>query len=299
MRFRKLSYFVAVAEEQHFGRAAERLHIAQPPLSQQIRSLEESMGVTLFERSSQKVRLTRAGEAFLPQARALLQQWQRIQEEVRAVGRGEQGALSIGFVWAAGTPHFSDSLADFKRRFPKTSLNLEEMNTTDALEALRQDRLDMAFIIVSPGLDIRSYQSRYYETQKNVLALPATHPLCELATVPLSALNQEPFIVFSRPSHPALYDQLMSCLFQAGVQPDIVQVARLTQTTRTLVAAGVGVSIVPESTCFDERHGLTYRPLEGELPDLELHMVWKAERSSPLLEQLVEHMLPASLRERE
>ncbi|GAB3487769.1 LysR family transcriptional regulator [Marinomonas epiphytica] len=290
MRFRKLHYFVTVAEELHFGRAAARLHIAQPPLSQQIKAIEEEIGAQLFERSSQKVLLTPAGEAFLPQARAMLDSWDKVQEQVRAVANGNAGNLSLGFVWAAGTPRFSAGLAQFKKDYPDITLNLEEMTTQQALNALRAERIDMAMILLNPIMDITDLEHEHYETQQHILALPDTHPLAKLSKVPLKALHQLPFISFARQAHPALYDQIMHHLHQAGVELNIVQVARLTQTARTLVAAGVGVSLVPDSTAFDKREGLTFREVNGKLPELAIHFVWRKGTQTAAMSRLVSHL---------
>ncbi|KZN13781.1 LysR substrate-binding domain-containing protein [Marinomonas sp. TW1] len=290
MRFRKLQYFVTVAEELHFGRAAARLHIAQPPLSQQIKSIEDELGATLFERSSQKVQLTPAGEVFLPKARALLQSWQQLQDDIKLVANGSAGSLSLGFVWAAGTPHFSKGIAQFKRDNPSVTLNLEEMTTTQALDALRTEKIDIAMVFVNPLMDISDLEHQGYDTQTHLLALPDDHPLTQKEKVPLSDLHQLPFIAFVRQAHPSLYDQLMHHLHQAGVEPNIVQVAKLTQTTRTLVAAGVGVALVPESTQFDQREGLTYRAIEGTLPVLDIHFVWRKKGQTPLMTRFMHHL---------
>ncbi|MCZ2722640.1 LysR family transcriptional regulator [Marinomonas sp. 15G1-11] len=291
MRFRKLHYFVTVAEELHFGRAAQRLHISQPPLSQQIKSLEDELEATLFDRTSQRVTLTKAGEALLPQAKSLLQMWQNTQEQVKAVSKGEEGNLSVGFIWATGTPHFSKGIGDFKKKYAKATLNLESMSTVDALQGLALDKIDLAFVFLNPSVDVSLFKNCHYEHQDNLLALHEDHPLSNKTEVSLSDLKGESFIMFARSSHPSLYDQIMNSLHAASVQPNIVQIAKVTQTTRTLVAAGVGIAIVPESTQYDQREGLVYRPITDKLPDLEIHMVWKAERETPLMLRFMEHML--------
>jgi DNA-binding transcriptional LysR family regulator len=291
MRFRKLQYFVTVAEELHFGRAAQRLHISQPPLSQQIKSLEEDLDAILFDRTSQRVTLTKAGEALLPQAKSLLQMWQNTQDQVKAVAKGEEGNLSIGFIWATGTPHFSKSIGEFKQKYSKATLNLESMSTVDALQALSLDKIDLAFVFLNPSVDVSLFKQSHYEHQDNLLALPEHHTLARKSRVSLSDLKEESFVMFARASHPSLYDQTMNSLHAANVQPNIVQIAKVTQTTRTLVAAGVGIAIVPESTKYDQREGLVYRPIEGDLPKLEIYMVWKAERETPLMMRFMEHML--------
>jgi DNA-binding transcriptional LysR family regulator len=290
MRFRKLNYFITVAEELHFGRAAARLHISQPPLSQQIKVIEEEIGAQLFERNSQKVSLTPAGEIFLPQARALLQNWERIQEQVRSVANGTAGNLSLGFVWAAGTPHFSKGIAQFKQDNAEVTLSLEEMTTTQALDALRSEKVDLVMVFLNPLMNVTDLEHQHYETQQHLIALPEDHPLAQKEVVPLSDLHQLPFISFMRQSHPSLYDQIMHHLHDAGVEPNIVQIARFTQTTRTLVAAGVGIALVPESTQFDHREGLTYRPIDGVLPTLDIHFVWRKNNIAPLIERLISHL---------
>ncbi len=291
MRFKKLYYFVTVAEELHFGRAAQRLHISQPPLSQQIKSLEDELEASLFERTSQRVTLTAAGKALLPQAKSLLQMWENTQKQVKAISKGEDGNLSVGFIWATGTPHFSKGIGDFKKKYSQATLNLESMTTVDALQALTLDKIDLAFVFLNPSVDVSRFQNCHYEHQDNLLALHADHPLSSKKVVSLSDLKGESFVMFARSSHPSLYDQMMNHLHDADVQPNIVQISKVTQTTRTLVAAGVGIAIVPESTKYDQREGLTYRPILGSLPNLEIHMVWKAERETALMTRFMEHML--------
>lgn len=291
MRFRKLEYFIAVAEELHFGKAAARLHIAQPPLSQQIRNLEEDLGAALFERTSQRVSLTEAGAALLPEARALLSHWEKTRQTVHSIATGREGPLSVRFVWAAGTPSFSRGIAEFKRRRPKASLWLEEASTTDAIEAVRVDRADIAFIFYNPSVDISGLAATRYEEQGNMLALPEGHRLASMKAVPLKELRGEGFIMFARNSHPTLYDRIMNSLHAAGITPDIVQVTKITQTTRALVAAGMGIAIVPESTRFDQRDGLVYRPIIGKLPKLDIRIIRKTSRETPLMRRFIEHML--------
>jgi DNA-binding transcriptional LysR family regulator len=290
MNFKKLRYFVVVAEELHFGRAAERLHIAQPPLSQQIRSLEVELGVTLFERSTQRVALTRAGAALLPDARNLLQTWHNSQQKVQSMAKGELGTVSVGFVWAAGTPEFLRGIAAFKARWPGATLQLNEFSTVDALQALSMEQIELAFVLLNPSVDVSIFETEFYERQATVVALPEQHPLASRREVRLQELKDESFIVFARQSHPSLYDQLMNSLHRAGVEPKIVQVARLTQTTRALVAAGIGISLVPESTQHDQREGLVYRPIIGDLPPLDIYIAWKASRETPLMEKFRHHI---------
>ena len=250
---RLLRYFIAVAEEGHLTRAAERIGIQQPPLSQQIRLLEQELGVRLFNRLPRGMELTDSGHALLNDARALLAQLDTSIAGVRRIAQGELGRLALGFTESAALhPFIAQVIRAFRAIAPEVALHVEESNTTELVEALRQKKLDVAFIR-SPIGNAEGLVIETMLVEKMILALPAGHPLATTRggklrrRVPLAALAQERFILTRRPSGPGLYDTIIAACHLAGFSPSVVQEARKNLSTLSLVAAGLGVSIVPAS----------------------------------------------------
>ncbi len=285
MELRHLRYYVAVAEELHFHRAAERLHISQPPLSQQIRALESELGVQLLERNRRSVALTAAGAVFLEEAREVLAAADRAAEAARSVGRGEEGRLALGFVGSAMHGTLPGVLRAHRRAFPRVQLVPTEMPTAGQLEALLAGRLDVGVIrppVREPGLAFATI-----DTEPLVVALPEDHPLAARAEVALAALVGEPFVLLSRREAPGLYAALGEAMAQAGGAPEVVQEARELQTVVGFVAAGLGVSLVPASVGADAHRGVAYRPVAGATPTVELALAWRPEDPSPVLAAFV------------
>lgn len=291
MRFRHLEYFVAVAEELHFGRAARRMNISQPPLSQSIRSLEENLGVTLFNRTNRKVSLTDEGTYFLEQARDMLRRLKEAEKGVRAVARGEEGRVRVGFVWATASLEFTDRLRTFKQALPRVNLEFLEMSTLRILQFVRSDRLHVGFVRESPEDGLAGLRHCPFGCEGHVLALPRDHPLAAQDKVRMSQLAGEPLIMFPREVLPSHYDEHISCFLEAGFSPTIVQEVRTSRTTRALIAAGLGMSLVPSSTMSDTRQGMVYRPLVGRTPQIKLVMVWRKENETPLLWRFLDWMI--------
>lgn len=268
MELRHLRYFVAVAEEGHITRAAERLGLQQPPLSQQIQALERELDVQLFRRKPRGVELTDAGRALFADARAILAHVDQAGATAKRTARGEQGRISVGFTSSAPFhPFVPRAIRAFRETFPQVSLTLEESGTTELIEALREDRIDAAFIrtpVTNPeGLVVSALLE---ETM--LVALPKGHALSRGqkgrdAALSLKALAHETFIVYRRPSGPGLYDTIISACHAAGFSPRIGQEAPRILSTLNLVAAGLGISLVPASLQRMNMDGVTYRGLKG------------------------------------
>lgn len=285
MELRHLRYFVAVAEELHFGRAARRLHLAQPPLSQQIRSLEEKLGVVLFHRTSRRVDLTAEGRLFLDHARLVLGQATRAVELVRAVGRGEGGRLTIGFVASALYAIVPDILRDFTRTYPQVEIRCFEMKPNRQSQALRQREIDVGF--VRTFVNEHDLVSKLLVKESLVLALPVEHVRAGDSHVRIADLTQESFIFITRECAPTYYDTLMTICREAGFTPRIAQDAGEWQTVLALVAAGLGVAFVPASLRNWQRPGVAYLDLRPRTGDVPLNLVWRNEEPQPLVDAFV------------
>ena len=262
MELRHLRYFVAVAEEAHITRAAERLGIQQPPLSQQIRALERELDVQLFRRKPRGVELTDAGQAFLERARAILDQVERAFATTRRTARGEQGRVVVGFTSSAPFhPFVPRVIRAFREISPLVSLVLEESGSSELVQGLHNEEIDAAFIR-SPLADVVGLVVRPLLEEEMVVALPAGHALAkDSGALPLSALANETFILYKRPGGPGLYDTIITACRGAGFSPRVGQEAPRIISTLNLVAAGLGVSIVPTSLQRLQMDGVIYRDL--------------------------------------
>lgn len=282
IELRHLRYFITVAEELHFGHAAERLHMAQPPLSQQIRQLEEQLGFQLFYRTKRSVQLTEAGQVFLTDCRKLFKQLDQAIETGRQVSRGESGQLVIGFVSSAAYNVLPEILRSFRTKFPAIRLELHELPTNEQLKWLHARRLDIGFL--RPPIEDRTLCVSTIMREPMVVALPEAHILADGSKVTLSSLAGEPFILFPRPLAPRAYDQIISLCQQAGFSPNIVQEAMQMQTIVSLVAGGIGVAIVPVSLQNMQRTGVVYKPLQEQTPCSEIAVAWRNDDRSPTIE---------------
>jgi DNA-binding transcriptional LysR family regulator len=291
MELRHLKYFVAVAEELHFGRAALRLHISQPPLSQQIKSLEEEIGAELFIRTSRKVELTPAGRALLVRAHALLAMAEAAKVEVGRVAAGLEGILRVGFVTPAMDGPLPGIIANHRRQKPGVGMELKEASSLDQLEGLRSGELDLAFIR-NHGQDMRGLAYRPFMREAYVIAMPKGHGLAGNDRFSLSALDGQPFIFFPRDQGPKLHDQIMAAFNRAGATPMINQEALSKRTMLALVAAGLGLALVPQSSARAAGHDLVFRQVEEALPLVEADAVWSPSNPSPLVDDFVA-MLPS------
>lgn len=286
IELRHLRYFIAVAEELHFGRAAKRLHMAQPPLSQQIRQLEVELGFQLFYRTKRNVELTEAGTLFLAECQRLLRQLEQAIERGRQTSRGEQGQLVIGFVSSAAYNVLPDILQLFRASTPGVSLELHELTTDQQVQWLKAGRMDIGF--VRPPIEDPTLHLLPIFQESLVIALPDHHPLSQHAQIPLSVLAQESFILFPRSLAPGLYDQIISLCQQGGFSPTVVQEAIQMQTIVSLVAAEIGIAIVPASLQNLQRTGVVYRSLMEATPQATVALIWQRQPPSPIVQRFLE-----------
>jgi DNA-binding transcriptional LysR family regulator len=243
IELRHLRYFVAVAEELHFGRAALRLHIAQPPLSQQIRKLEDILGYPLFFRTSRAVKPTSAGEVFLERAKRTLRNVQEDMEEARSVGRGEEGFLRVGFISSAMLTPLPAMLGRYRRLYPKVNLQLHESYTSLVMHKLLKGELDAGFLRdggYAAGLEIETLFSEPF-----IAVLPKRHPLAKYQTISARELRDEPFVFFTPAAGTLAFEKPVSLCEEHGFRPRVVQEAPQWLTIMRLVGAGLGVTIAP------------------------------------------------------
>ncbi|MDB5891050.1 MAG: LysR family transcriptional regulator [Polaromonas sp.] len=291
MEFRHLRYFLVLAEELHYGRAARRLSISQPPLSLNIQQLEASVGALLLTRNSKQVVLTAAGRAFVPAARALLEQASQAADLARDVGQGMAGSLSIGF---AGTLLYSglpDILARFQAQHPLLRVTLKELSSSEQLIELAHDRLDLGFAHttrVPPELSQVLVASQAF-----VGCLPAGHALASSAALALRSLKGEPFAVVSRTVSPDYHDRIIQTCLQAGFYPDVRYELQHWLSVASLVSRGMGVALVPEALQKSAVPGAVFVALESageaEAPaPYETHCLWKTHRSDVALAAFVQ-----------
>lgn len=259
IELRHLRYFVAVAEELHFGRAAKRLRMAQPPLSQQIARLELKLGVRLLERTSRKVELTEAGSVLLVEARRILAAAREAVMATQRVGRGEAGTISVGFTTAAMLLSLPRIIRQFREEFPAIHLDLREMSTAQQLGALRAGELDLGFVRQPPQDEL--IRTEPAMSEQLVVAMRANHRLAERESVAPEELADEDFVLFPRDVAPGLYAQVLAICLEAGFAPRVVQQTREIYTTVSLVGAGLGVTITPASIQRMGWSGVAFRPL--------------------------------------
>ncbi|MFQ6574736.1 LysR family transcriptional regulator [Pseudomonas sp. UM16] len=283
MELRHLRYFIAVAQELHFGRAAQNLGISQPPLSQQIQALEQELGVRLFERTNRRVELSEAGRLFLEEARLVLAQVDKAADVARRAQLGELGEMKIGFTSSAPfNSSIPKAIYAFRQRFPAVHLNLSEMSSQAVADALLDESIEVGLMrpLTLPDSLIATQLFR----EPLVAVINATHPLAEGSEggLRLAALADEPFVFFPRSYGSGLFAQLLSLARQAGFSPHFAQEASEAMTIIGLVSAGLGVSVLPASFQRMRIDGVVYRPLLDEGADTAVWLVQRRESSSPM-----------------
>jgi DNA-binding transcriptional LysR family regulator len=286
MDLRHLRYFVAVAEERHFGRAAERLHMAQPPLSQQIRQLESELGVELLRRTTRRVELTEAGRAYLDRARAILAEVDAAAHLARRVASGSVGHLTIGCVGSATYSLLPALSRTLSTELPGVDFFFRgEMLVPDLVEALRSGTIDVA--LLRPPIADRSLAVHTLRRDRLVVAVPVDHPLARRSRLRTADLAEVELIVHSADRRSVMYDVVLRVLRDAGVEPRIRHEVGETSTLLTLVAGGLGVAIVPEPVTALALDGIVYLPLIGTDARVELAAAHRAERDEPHLRRAV------------
>lgn len=274
MELRHLRHFVALAEEQHFGRAAERVFVVQQALSNSIRNLEDEVGVPLVLRTTRRVQLTPAGREFLVGARGTLAQAAQAVERARRAARGEVGRLTVGFVSGLAFGGLPEIVRTFREQFPNVSVDLRELTAQEQEAALRGGMIDVGLMLLpvrDPGLD-----SRALWRQPLVAALPAGHRLARKRRLRIGDLAGEPFVFFPRHLRATYFDQVMRWCASSGFTPNVVQEAIEIPTLLSLVAAGVGVFLPIQFFGRLSLPGVVYRPVE-DAPLVEIVAVWRRE----------------------
>ncbi|HOF05521.1 MAG TPA: LysR family transcriptional regulator [Syntrophales bacterium] len=286
MELRHLTYFIAVAEELHFGRAAQRLHISQPPLSQQIRRLEEEIGVRLLNRTKRRVEITPAGEAFLAEARQIIAAAEEAVRRAVRADKGEIGSLAVGFIGSANYSVLPPVIREFRRRFPDVEISLTEMNTSNQIEALRAGRIQAGFLRPPPGIEAAGLATAPVFREPLVVAMSQNHPLQGELTLPLRLLAKESFIMIPRRRGPGYFDYLITLCRQEGFSPYIVLEASQFHTIIGLVAAELGIAVVPASMQRSRFAGVVFRTVAGGAETV-LHMAWMNNSNSPVLDNFL------------
>lgn len=286
MELRHLRYFIVVAEQLHFSRAAEILHIAQPPLSQQIQNLENELGVPLFIRTRRSVQLTPAGKAFLGEARKVIAQAEHAIAVAHQAHSGVLGQLNIGFVGTAIAEALPTLLKAFSRRYPLVKITLQNLVTTEQVQALRKDQIHVG-ILHLPLLDA-SLHLETIRCEPLLLVLPDGHVLAGQERIALAWLREEIFIMYPRTWNPGLFDQTINLCQSAGFHMRFGQEASGWESIISLVAANFGISIVPASARLLRNAGVVYRPLQEITPTFDLALAWLPGNDSPVLQNFLQ-----------
>lgn len=285
MELRQIEYFIAVAEELHFGRAAQRLQMTQPPLSQQILQLEKELGVKLFERSKRHVELTNAGKVFLQEVRHVLTQLEQAKSAAQSAQLGMLGRLVLGFVGSATFDILPNVVRAFQEQYPHVDLDLHEMPTPMQVEAFRRKSIDIGFVRTPIEDPLLSLVSIHQETC--IAVVPRKHPLAQRAFISMEDLSAERFILVEREVWPSWYDDIVAKCRDAGFSPSVRQNVKEIQTIIGLVAAGLGVSIVPSSTTNLYTRDVAYVNIEGNAPRVEMSIAWRTDNHSILVQQFL------------
>jgi DNA-binding transcriptional LysR family regulator len=288
MELRHIRYFLAVAEEQNFTRAAARVGIGQPPLSQQIKDLETEVGAPLFHRIPQGAELTEAGRAFLENVRVIPVQAERATRAAQRAARGEIGSIRVGFVGSAPFNRVMPAtIRSFRRAYPDVEMSFEESNAMRLIASLKDGELDAAFFRFneSPSDDL---QIRLLSEERMVVVLPATHPAAKSVEIDLVRLRNDALILVPRDAGPSLFDTVMLACRQAGFEPILGQSAPQLSSVVSLVAAELGFSMVPESMRQLQLTGVTYREVAGDAPLTRLALAYRRGETSKIVRNFVD-----------
>ncbi len=287
MELRHLRYFLAVAEELNVRRAAQRLHVSQPPLSRQIHDLEDELETKLFDRSKQRLTLTPAGECFLREVRQILSHVQRAAQLAQAASRGEAGQLSVAILPPIGGLFLPPAIREFRRRFPVVDLTILDLVPQEQMTALMDRRIDLGFVplpVVNLMPDIEFEIVREVDL---VAALPPGHRLARQRRLKLRSLAHEPFVLLNRSSAALLHDWVLNLCREAGFEAQIVKEANSPASILELVSAGFGVALLP--SLFQRfPSDVVFRPLPATTPKLHLALAWRRDNGSPLLKAFLE-----------
>jgi DNA-binding transcriptional LysR family regulator len=278
---RLLRQFIAVAEELHFGRAATRLHMAQPPLSQAIKHLEELVGVPLLVRTKHSVSLTPAGRAFLDDARELLAHGQRAIDTARRASEGLTGRITIGFMGSVSYELLPRILREFRAQFPAIHVDLREQTSIEQIESLHASKIDLGIVRV-PLNNAADLDMRIIEVERFIAVLPQDHPLAAAPSLRLEDLAQASFMMFPADRSPSLHAKFLMACEEAGFSPRIALEAWQMASMVSLVAAGMGVALLPAQVRSSPHQGVVYKDIENDSEHLELKIaaVWRPDNIS-------------------
>ncbi len=282
--------FVVLAEELHFGRAAARLHMTQPPLSQAIQGLERSLGVPLFMRTRRSVAPTPAALALLPAVQRLLAAAEALPQVAQAAAAGLAGQLRLAFVSSVAYGPLPEWLRSFRQAHPDVALQLREATLDVQLAAFDADEIDAGFMLHAPGAVPPGFVAWAALTEPLVMALPASHPAAAKPVLRLADVAAEPLVIFPRRIAPSLYDAVLAAYRAQGATPHIAQEAIQMQTIVNLVSAGMGLAWVPEAVTRLQRPGVVYRAVADAALQCQTSLVWR-EQAPPVVQRFVAHVL--------
>lgn len=289
MELRQIKYFLAVAEYLHFGNAAKSMNISQPPLSQQIKQLENEIGVKLINRTSRSVELTPQGLFLKKEAKAILERLEKAVKTTRAIASGESGMLSVAFVVIVTQTRFPELIQEYRSKWPDVSLDIMEMSTMKQLELIKKGELDIGFVICN-GQNFNGMCKHVFLKDKYLIALPENHPLKTEKEISLKDLKGETLIMFKREDHPELFDAITESFARSGASPEFVQETNSRITALALVSTGMGVCPVSSPAQKLRKEGIIYKPIKDPFPELEVAAVWSGTETSPQLESFINIM---------
>jgi DNA-binding transcriptional LysR family regulator len=281
MELRQLQYFIAVAEELNFSRAAERVKITQPPLSLQIQNLEKELDIVLFYRNKRQVKLTDAGKLFYTEVCKIFNHLERAVEDAKRTQHGEIGTIRVGFVGSATYDILPSILREFRNLYSEVQVHLFEMSTPMQLEALHEGEIDIG--VLRPPVNDEIVHTEIVSTVPCVLAVPKQHPLLKIKNVSLSDLKTYPFVMLSRKTWSNLYDEILGLC-----NPIIQQEALEFQTVIGLVAAKLGIAVVPQSAVNLHTQDVVYLDLDDQLPVASMGIAWRQKDQSPLVQSFIQ-----------
>ena len=287
MELRHLKYFKTVAEELHFGKAAARLNMAQPPLSLQIRKLEEELGVSLFYRTKRHVELTKEGQVFLEKVYLLFKSLDESIETVRMVSRGELGEIVIGFLASSAYDVLPTIIKHYRKQYPSIHVVLKQQTSAEQLKALQEGTIQIG--IISEPIEDETLNFEIIRRESMVIALPKEHPLAsKTSSIDLIELANDPFILIGRKSNQHHYDGVINSCYEAGFSPNIVQETAEMSTVISLVSAGIGVAIVPASIQLLLQNEVIYRDIRNNKFNTVTALVWESKNQSSIVKAFVE-----------
>lgn len=287
MKLRHLRYFVAVAEELHFGHAATRLHISQPPLSTQISDLEKELGLKLFTRMGRSIELTAAGREYLAHARRVLTNVELAVQATKRVNRGEVGEVSVGFMSTLSYSYMPWLLREFRKRFPDVDLILHEMRVRQQVQQMLEARLQVG--LGRPPIDSPELCSEVLLRELYIVVLNDEHRLAACESIAMDALKDEPFILSPQRLGSRIHTQVVAMCHDAGFSPKVAQEAEQMHTAVGLVSAGLGIAVVPASVQTLQMDGVVYRPLSStQRSSSDIALIWRRDERSPVVKSFCE-----------